>query len=84
MKALAKQYPCFAVNLCNLRKKAKLSQGDISKSIEVDRSTYAKWEKGASEPSLCMISKIIDFYSNLNLDVVVDFNFLLSERNEEI
>ena len=41
-----------------LRSKAKQTQSDVAKAIDVDRTTYAKYESGASEPSIEMIQRL--------------------------
>jgi transcriptional regulator with XRE-family HTH domain len=38
--------------LKKLRKDRKLTQGELAKLINVERSTLANWERGAKQPSL--------------------------------
>lgn len=46
-----------------LRNKAKQTQADVAKSIGVDRTTYAKYESGASEPSIEMLQRMAKHYN---------------------
>lgn len=46
-----------------LRTKANQTQADVAKAIGVDRTTYAKYESGASEPSIEMIQRMAKHYN---------------------
>lgn len=63
----------FIINLRFLRKKQEYTQQEIADRLGINRTTYTKWETGASEPGL----KNIERLSNL-LDV--DYNTLFQRR----
>lgn len=46
-----------------LRTKANQTQADVAKAIGVDRTTYAKYESGASEPSIEMMQRMAKHYN---------------------
>lgn len=46
-----------------LRSKANQTQASVAKAIGVDRTTYAKYESGASEPSFEMLQRMAKFYN---------------------
>ncbi len=56
--------------LKELRKKRGLYQKDIANYLEVDRTTYVKYETGASEPDTETLSKLADLF-NVSLDFLV-------------
>lgn len=56
--------------LKGLRKERGLYQKDIANYLEVDRTTYVKYETGASEPDTETLSKLADFF-NVSLDYLV-------------
>lgn len=56
--------------LKELRKERGLYQKDIANYLEVDRTTYVKYETGASEPDTETLSKLADFF-NVSLDYLV-------------
>lgn len=53
--------------LKKLRQQRGLYQKDVASFLGVDRTTYVKYETGASEPDNKTLSKLADFY-----DVSVD------------
>ena len=46
------------MNLKELRLKCQITQQDLAKAISVNRSTYAMWESGKSQPPLNKISAL--------------------------
>ena len=42
----------------HFREKANISQADLSKVLDVDRSTISKWETGAANPPASKIPQI--------------------------
>lgn len=48
--------------LKHLRLKKDETQSEVAKAIGVDRSTYAKYESGASEPSFEMLQRLADHF----------------------
>ena len=63
------------MRLKELRKQNNKTQEDISKHLNVARSTYNGYEQGFSEPSIETLCKLADFY-NITLDYLVcrEFN----------
>ncbi len=57
-------------NLKTLRKRNKISQEELSKKLELTRSTYSGYENSAAEPSLDTLIKVSDFYG-LSLDTLM-------------
>lgn len=56
---------------CRLEK--GLTQGDVAAFLNIDRSTYTKYETNNSEPSFATLRKITNLFE-------VDYNYLLSEQ----
>lgn len=54
--------------LKELRTKKGVYQKDVAKYLGVDRTTYVKYERGDSEPSIDIIKKLANYF-----DVTVDF-----------
>lgn len=54
--------------LRELRTKKGVYQKDVAKYLGVDRTTYVKYERGDSEPSIDIIKKLANYF-----DVTVDF-----------
>ena len=50
----------FKTNLKTIREEKGLSQKDLSEKLNVPVSTYANWEQGRREPSICDIFRIIE------------------------
>jgi transcriptional regulator with XRE-family HTH domain len=76
--------------LKELRERKKLTQKQVSEKIEVDRTTYSKYESGASEPSFEILKKLARFYE-VSTDFLLDFSidknepvFVLSQDEEQI
>ena len=45
-----------------LRKKTGLTQAEVAVKLGIDRSTYAKYETGQSEPNFEILAKIAELY----------------------
>lgn len=50
------------MRLKELRTARKLYQKDLAEFLQVDRTTYAKYETGDSEPPLASLIALADFY----------------------
>ena len=59
------------MRLRNLRIHKKLSQKDLADTLGVDRTTYVKWETGASSPSVAILTQLADFYG-VSLDFLTE------------
>ena len=66
--------PLFGKRLKQYRVACGITQEQISDKLNVNRSTYTKYETGVSEPSLDILSRIISVFG-------IDFNSLLSEKD---
>lgn len=53
-----------------LRTTRKLYQKDLAEFLQVDRTTYAKYETGDSEPPLATLIRLSEFYG-VTLDYLV-------------
>ena len=58
----------FNEKLRNLREYQELSQADVSKKIGLQKSTYIRYETGASEPNFRTLKKLANFF-----DVSIDY-----------
>lgn len=54
--------------LKDLRAKKGVLQKDVANFLQIDRTTYVKYENGDSEPNLQMLQKIADYF-----DTSVDY-----------
>jgi transcriptional regulator with XRE-family HTH domain len=66
----------FAERLKELRKEKGLTQDEVAKKIDIARTTYSGYERGASEPDFEILNKLSDFYS-------VDLNWLLEGKKQK-
>ena len=60
----------IAKNLTELRKKNKLTQLEVAKSLNYSDKAISKWEKGESMPSIDVIYKLSKLY-NVSIDYLV-------------
>ena len=62
-------------NFADLRREAGfLKQDDLSKALDVDRSTVAKWESGTRCPPTQKLTKLSQLLNCTESDVVVAIN----------
>ena len=61
----------IVMRLRDLRTAHKYSQKDLSDLLGVDRTTYVKWETGASAPSIAALIQIADHYG-VSLDYLAE------------
>lgn len=62
----------FGQNLFKARKSKHLTQKQVADSINIERSTYTKWENDSYEPTFEYVKVLASFYG-------LDFNFLFSD-----
>ena len=67
----------FGNNLRELRMKKGYTQEDVAKKLQIDRTTYTKYETGKSEPDLAMIEKICQIFE-------VDYNTILINEKQQL
>ncbi|GAB2763225.1 hypothetical protein GCM10027275_00260 [Rhabdobacter roseus] len=60
-------------NLAYLRKNQHLTQEVLAHKLDINRTTYASYEKGTSEPSASLLIKIADFFK-VDIDDLVRAN----------
>ena len=58
--------------LKELRERKKLYQKDVAAALKIDRTTYVKYETGASEPSFEILKRIARFYE-VSIDYLLDY-----------
>lgn len=63
--------------LARLRKKAGLSQADVSEELDVSRQAVTKWETGQSRPSTENLQSLSKLYN-------VPLEYLLDESEDEL
>jgi transcriptional regulator with XRE-family HTH domain len=63
-------------NLKAIRKRKKLSQEDVSKTLHLFRSTYSGYENGVAQPNLELLVALSDFYQ-------ISIDYLLREDFEK-
>ena len=66
----------FGKNLAKYRKLCGFTQQDIADILNLNRTTYTKYETGVSEPSFEILKKIVAIYG-------VDVNAILGQENFE-
>lgn len=72
------------MKLKELRKEKSLNQEDLSKFLNIAKSTYCGYELGTSEPNMETLIKLADFY-NVTLDYLVgrQYNNDIGYLNEQ-
>lgn len=61
--------------LRELRENKNITQAQMAEVLEIDRSTYTKYESGKSNPDSTMLKKIADFFH-------VSVDYLLGRTND--
>ncbi len=73
-KRIAEKDKIFAENLKVIRKSLGLTQQDIADELQINRTTYTKYERGVTEPPFEIIRKLVTL-----LDT--DFNNLFCDSS---
>lgn len=60
----------FSKRLKDMRKKRGISQSEITKVIDIPRTTYANYEIKNCDPNISTLIKLADFY-NISVDELV-------------
>lgn len=68
--------------LWNLRNIYHLTQEDIAKAMGIDRSTYAYYELGRTEPSLDKLMLFATFYQ-VSADFLLDLPPVKNKKNQK-
>ena len=63
-------------NIRRLRNERKITQTELAKALNTTLKTVSHWETGYTEPSVCQLIAIADFFK-VSLDELVgrDFDF---------
>lgn len=73
-KKVSKINPMYGRRLKQYRVACGITQEQIADKLNVNRSTYTKYETGVSEPSFDLLSRIVSIFGT-------DFNSVLSEKD---
>lgn len=63
-----------------IRFKAKKSQEDVAKELNISRNTYSIWE---NNPVQLKLDTLIEIGTILNNDIIIFFNQYVAECNKE-
>lgn len=69
-------------HLKELRERRGLYQRDVAAALKIDRTTYVKYETGASEPSFEILKRIARFYE-VSIDYLLDFDVTGQKTNKK-
>ena len=69
--------------LRNLRESKKLTQADMASILEIERSTYTKYESGKSKPDSVMLKKIANYFE-VSVDYLLGRTDIKTFRTPEI
>ena len=58
----------FSDKLHYLRKQQELTQSEVAQSININQTTYSRYERGSIEPDIATIKKLANFF-----DVSIDY-----------
>lgn len=73
-KKVSKVNPMYGRRLKQYRVACGITQEQIAEKLNINRSTYTKYETGVSEPSFDLLSRIVSIFGT-------DFNSVLSEKD---
>lgn len=69
--------------LRNLRKECEMTQDDIAEVLDMSRTSFSKYENGASTPPLTTLRKLATIY-NVPLDYLIyDDNTIIFNENDK-
>jgi len=51
------------LRLREIRKKAKLTQSDVSNELNITQSQYSRWESGVNQPNASQIIKLSELFN---------------------
>ena len=73
----------FNEKLKNLREHQELSQAEVSARLGMPKSTYSRYETGASEPNLKTLKALANFY-DVSIDYLLENNNIISDREDVV
>lgn len=68
--------------LRSLREHRNLYQKDVAEALEIDRTTYAKYESGTSEPSFEILKKLAKFFE-VTTDYLLEYDLVPSKKTKK-
>lgn len=68
--------------LRSLRESKKLTQADMASILEIERSTYTKYESGKSKPDSVMLKKIADYFE-VSVDYLLGRTIIENSHNSK-
>lgn len=71
----------YLTHLKDLRQARKLRQADMAEMLQIDRTTYAKYESGASEPPLLTIVQLAGYFG-VSVDYILGINTVKLPEDE--
>lgn len=63
----------FSEKLKHYREKNELTQQQVADKLNIHRTTYTYYEKGRTEPSIKLLSKIIEIFNISYYDLLPDY-----------
>ena len=73
----------FSIRLKTLRKEREKTQGDMSKLLHIQRSTYGEYERGKIMPPVSKIKVLADYFG-VSVDYLMgNTNFKTHEERQE-
>lgn len=73
----------FNEKLKNLREHQELSQAEVSSRLGMPKSTYSRYETGASEPNFKTLKMLARFF-DVSIDYLLENGRGLSDNNEVV
>ena len=73
----------FNEKLKNLREHQELSQAEVSTKLGMPKSTYSRYETGASEPNFATLKKLANFF-DVSIDYLLENDRSLSDTDEVV
>ena len=73
----------FNEKLKNLREHQELSQAEVSIRLGMPKSTYSRYETGASEPNLKTLKALANFY-DVSIDYLLENENIIDDREDVV
>ncbi len=70
-------------NLKTYRKSFKMTQQDVANYLQIQRSTYSRYEEGTNRPNFCTLISLADLYK-IRLDELVGRPYSNDQQLEEV
>ena len=73
----------FSDKLKFLRKHQELTQAEVAKQINIDHTTYCRYEKGVYQPDFDTLKRIAKFF-NVSIDYLLENENIVSDREDVV